>query len=142
MFTDETKAKIGHGITLASAPLGGTTFDPLAEVFGLSGPRRTVNMVDATHYQSPDMYTEQIPGMKSGGTLSGNANYRPDTRVKLEACYGVRKSWKITYPDGSTDAFDGTMSELGQESPHDDRMTCPFSIAISGPVKFTPGTTP
>lgn len=110
----------------------------IAEIISTNISGMSGDDIDITHMESPDGFREFIPGLVDGGALDVTLNYTKAQRAALMALWREVETYTVTYPDGSTDVFDGYINDFGQETPHDDKITCTASFKISGKPVFTP----
>lgn len=84
--------KTGIGVLLQVSD-GGTptpTWATVANVTNLAGGGVSLNMVDSTHLDSPDFYTEMTPGLKTGQPWTGTVQWDPDDPT-LDDTTGLEK---------------------------------------------------
>lgn len=114
----------------------------LGEVFNITPPSMTLDMVDVTHMQSPDGRREFISGLIDPGECSFEMNYIPGSAsdVRLNAILDIavgssrRKSCRITYPNAVTHTFEAELQSYEPNVPHDDKMTATVTFKVTGPV--------
>lgn len=136
-----TAAIIGKGTTLgyeAYPPPGSPAFTAIAEVYDVGFPEVNVTDVEATNYTSPNGHKEWIPGWLDGGDLPVKINFFKTVQATIETLVGVKKTWLITMPDGSTWQFPGYIKKRGGAIPNNDRVTMDVMIKVAGPATFTP----
>jgi hypothetical protein len=138
-----TDALLGYGSRFAiddeDSP---TNYVEIAEVRSITPPSETIDMIDATHMQSPDRRREFISGLIDGGEASFEMNFIPgnasDQRLNviLNLAAGVsrRRSCKITYPNGVYQIFDGELTGYEKTVPFDDRMGATVTFKVTGAV--------
>lgn len=139
----DTAVKIGYGssfsIDRADSPL---VYDELAEVFSITPPSASVDMVDATHMQSPNQTREFISGLNDPGECSLEMNYIPGNAsdnillaiLALPVGATRRRTCKIVYPNHIVDTFSGELMTYEPTLPVDDRMTATVTFKVSGIV--------
>jgi hypothetical protein len=133
-----TEASIGYGSTFAveSDTTPGTYVD-LAEVYDITPPDSKIDLIDATHSQSPNRFREFIQGLVDPGETSFEMNFVPgsaaDTRIQ-ELRDGVTRSCKITFPNGATWTFDAILTGYAPKAPTADKMTASVTFKVSGSV--------
>lgn len=141
--------KTGIGVLLQvsdgeSPPVWAT----VANVTQLNAGGATLNMVDATHLNSPNFYMEQIPGLKKSADWTGTVQWDP-TDPTLGSATGMAKFLE----DRSLETFrlnaaalgialilevDAYVSELGNVSvTPEGLMTRTFTLAPTGKVRET-----
>lgn len=132
-----TAAMIGLGITLEMQDLiTPNDWFFIAEVFNLNPPSQVDDVVEATHYGSPNRRREYIPGLVESGEVSFDMNYVPgsDSDVLINAAQGVEKRLRITFPNGVTQVFNGVRQGYEKNAPIDDRMTATVTFRVTGDV--------
>lgn len=132
-----TAAMIGLGITLEMQDLiTPNDWFFIAEVFNLNPPSQVDDVVEATHYQSPNRRREYIPGLVESGEVSFDMNYVPgsDSDVLINAAQGVEKRLRITFPNGVSQVFNGVRQGYEKNAPIDDRMTATVTFRVTGDV--------
>lgn len=139
-----TTGKIGIGARLQ---LGDGTspevFATVANVVNMEIGGKSLNMVDATHVNSPDFYQEWLPGLKNPAPWTGTVQWDP-TDATLDDTTGLDKKLEdrtlVTmranfFQLGIVDAIeaDGYVSELGNVSVAADQiMTRSFTFTATG----------
>lgn len=132
-----TAAMIGLGITLEMADLVSPgDFAFIAEVFNVNPPSQVDDVVEATHYQSPNRRREYIPGLVESGEVSFDMNYVPGSAsdVLINAAQGVEKVLRLTFPNGVSQVFNGVRQGYEKNAPIDDRMTATVTFRVTGDV--------
>jgi len=132
-----TQAMIGLGITLEMADLvTPNTWVAVAEVFNVNPPSQTDDVVEATHYGSPNRRREYIPGLVESGEVSFDMNYVPgsDSDVLINAAQGVEKRIRLTFPNGVSQVFNGIRQGYEKNAPLDDRLTATVTFRVTGDV--------
>lgn len=132
-----TAAMIGLGITLEMADLATPmTFVAIAEVFNVNPPSQTDDVVEATHYGSPNRRREYIPGLVESGEVSFDMNYVPgsDSDVLINAAQGVEKILRLTFPNGVSMVFNAIRQGYEKNAPLDDRLTATVTFRVTGDV--------
>lgn len=139
----ETAALLGYGaifsIERTDSP---NVFDELAEIFNITPPSSAIDMIDATHMQSPDRRREFISGLIDPGECSFEMNYIPGSTsdqlllaiLNLPAGISRRRTCKIQYPNHVTDTFSGELMTYEPTLPHDDKMTATVTFKVTGVV--------
>lgn len=137
-------ALLGYGSTFKIATSGNSPTDyiSLGEIFNITPPSATQDMIDVTHMQSPDRRREFISGLIDGGECSFEMNYIPgstgDTELNeiLDLAVGVsrRRQCQIRYPNGVTHTFDAELQSYEPTVPTDDRMTATVTFKVTGAI--------
>jgi hypothetical protein len=73
----ETEATIGYGSLIEISQDDGSTWQPGGEVNDITPPSNTVDLVEATHMQSPNGDKEFILGLNDPGECSFTLNFVP-----------------------------------------------------------------
>jgi hypothetical protein len=131
-----TAARIGYGTSFAiESAVGSGTYVALAEVYQVSPPSSAVEQVDATHFASPDRAREFIPAFIDYGQATAEMNYVPnsttDQRLSALEANGEKLSMRITYPNGATVTFQGSVESYEKAIPNGDKMTATATIKVS-----------
>ena len=147
MAFKESTGRAGIGVTLeVSDGADPAAWATVGNVTQISAGGASINMLDATHLASPDMYTEQAPGLKTAAAWTGTVQFDPEDPT-LNAETGLRKSLE----DRSLENFrlnfgnlgltfglecDAYVSELGNiEFGAEALMTQTFSLTLKGKAR-------
>lgn len=141
-----TAASIGYGSLLEISTDGGSTWDEIAEVFSITPPSSSVDIVDVTHMQSAGRDREFILGLNDPGEASMELNFVPgsDTDamlLEIKAAY-ERVKCRITWPNSVVWTFDGLLTGYEPAAPNDDKMTATVTFKVTGSVVSTPAAAP
>lgn len=133
-----TEALIGHGSIFGCAEVNPAVYAPLGEVNSITPPNETVDMIDATHMQSPGRMREFIAGLIDPGECAVEINYIPggatDERLRAIKTAGVAVPCRITYPNGASHSFHALLSSYAPTDTVADKMTASLSWRVTGPV--------
>lgn len=131
-----TDAKIGYGSKLAISTNGGGLYTDLAEIFNITPPSSTFDMVDATHMQSPNSDREFIIGLNDPGEASFEMNFVPGSAsdVLIRSVKAARAAvlCRVTFPNGATWTFTGLLMTYEPAVPNEDKMTATVTFKVSG----------
>jgi hypothetical protein len=144
-----SSGKTGIGVLLQVADgQSPATWATVANVTQLSVGGATLNLIDATHLNSPDYYMERIPGLKTSADWTGTVQWDP-TDATLSAISGLSKFLE----DRSLQMFrlnptaigistilecDAYVAELGNiEVSPEGIMTRSFTLSPTGKVRET-----
>lgn len=125
---------------LADGAAGAEAFTTIAEITNISGPQNTLELIDATHMESPDAFREYIPSLLDGGEISFDINYLPANANQLglhdDLVDRVKRNFQIVWTDtaGSTDSFAGYVTDFTPSAQIDDKLSASCTIKITGPV--------
>lgn len=145
----ESGALLGYGsvfqVDTLNSPL---QYKFIGEVFNITPPSATVDQVDVTHMLSPLRTREFIDGLIDAGECSFEMNYIPgsESDVLLLAILATpigqsrRRSCRIIYPNGVSDAFSANLQSYEPTLPTDDKMTATVTWRVTGVVTRTPAS--
>lgn len=132
----ETEASIGYGSLFAVSTDDGATWTDLAEVSNITPPSSTIDMIDATHMQSPNSDREFIIGLNDPGEASFEMNFVPgsvsDLLIQEVKLARERIKCRITFPNAVTWTFSGLLMTYEPAVPTDDKMTATVTFKVSG----------
>ncbi|AHK42211.1 putative major tail protein V [Ensifer adhaerens OV14] len=142
----ETLASIGYGSFFHVSQDDGATWIELAEVFDITPPSDTVDVVDATHMQSPNRTREFISGLSDPGEASFEMNFVPgsasDAKIREIRTAGSRVKCRITFPNSVKWIFSGLVTGYEPAVPTDDKMTATVTFKVTGSYTSTPAAAP
>ncbi|MBX6427138.1 MAG: histidine kinase [Variibacter sp.] len=133
----ETAAMIGYDTTFEVSTDGGNTWEEIAEIFSITPPAQTIEVVDATHMKSPDRTREFIEGLMAPGEFSFEMNFVPGSAAdaKIRSLRGAGKvDCRITFPNGVTWSFKGIRTTYEPAVPAEDKMTATVGFQVTGSV--------
>jgi len=141
-----TDAAIGYGSVFDVSTDGGSTWTVIAEVFNITPPSDTVDVVDATHMGSPNRTREFILGLQDPGEASFEMNFVPgsasDTFIQARKAAGVKVKCRITFPNAVIWTFDGLLTNYAPAAPLEDKMTATVTFKVTGSYVATPAAAP
>jgi len=113
-----------------------------AEVISITPPSADVDQIDVTHMSSPNRYREFIDGLIDGGEMSFDINFIPgntdDDRIfellGLPIGTSHARNCRVSFPNGVTWTFVGTLTGYEPDVPVDDRMTATVTFKVSGSI--------
>lgn len=135
----DTAAIVGAGttITLSTtsdgtyAALGGTS----SEVLDIKPPSYEAQFVEATNYASPNNACEYVwSGWNQAGDVEVTVSYVATSSASVEALLGLKRYWKITFPDTKVISFAGFVSSFGSETPLKDTIKQTIKIKPTGKI--------
>ena len=128
--------KIGLGIVLAYESTTPGTFTTVGELLDFTPAELTVEVVDATDHSHTDGIRRQIAALADNGEFSASVAFDPALTVhsalKTIALARAAKNWRWTFPTGTAETFPAIITNVGRQTPMDDKMTCSFSGKVSG----------
>lgn len=135
-----SEATIGLGTTFSYLVTAPSTYAIVGEAVSIQPPQPVRETVDVTHLASPNGTREFIGTLRDGGEAEVTFNF-------TDAAYAIastlfldddRQTFKITYPDGATEVFDGIVTGKPSEAIEVDsvrRFSLP--IKVSGLPVYT-----
>ena len=128
------------GTTLnKSDGIGG--FDPIGNITSLTPPGLSRDTYDVSDHDSPDSWREFIGGMKDGGEVAADVNYRPSVHdvylADFEAADAI--DYQLAFPDGATWDFKAVLTSFEPDAPFDAQLTASLGWKVSGKPTFTAG---
>ena len=132
----------------ASAVLSGGTngtevYTTVAEVTNISGPEFKLELIDATHMESPQAFREYIPSLLDSGEITFDLNFLPaDTNQQgLSDDLKARtlRNFKVIWTDtGATEyGFAGYVTSFAASAKIDDKLTASCTVKVTGPISTT-----
>lgn len=139
-----TQGTSGFG-TLLKRGNGATseTFTTIAEVRSISGPGMNLELVDATHMESPDFFREYLPSFKDGTEVSFEVNFLPaDTNqqgLTTDFANRTKRNFQLVFPntDTTTWEFSGYVTNFSPNAVIDDVLTASVTVKVTGPVTIS-----
>lgn len=132
----ETEALIGYGSLIEISQDNGATWVNGGEVNDITPPTNTVDLVEATHMQSPNGDKEFILGLNDPGECSFTLNFVPGSTadVMYQAVKAARDRVKvrITFPNAVKWTFSGLLTAYQPAIPTADKMTATVTFKVSG----------
>jgi predicted secreted protein len=134
-----SNADIGYDTRFAiEDAVGSGVYVELLEVFEVTPPEISVDQVEVTHFKSPGRAKEFVPALSDNGTAQAQMNYLPnsvtDQRLRELQVNGDVLSMRITFPNGATVTFPGSVESYNQNIPVNDRMTATAGFKVSGAI--------
>jgi hypothetical protein len=133
-----TEAEIGYGVLLkmltSASPVTYTTLGRQRDVMPPDG--FAVDLVDATHNESPETTEEVIPGIIRTKSITLEIEYKPlNAAVQLiQAAKRQLKTFRSVWPDGRYIQWDGYIEDFESEAPTEDKQIATLTIKRSGPA--------
>lgn len=117
---------------------GTEVFTTIAFVTDIGGPGRARELVDVTHYESPDDYREHMPTLKDGQEVTLELQWVPDNATQsvlfddLED--GVKSNYQMYFAGEHGQSFAAYVTNIDHVTPLDDIMKLNVTFKISGPI--------
>lgn len=132
------------GIGAKFRRLNTSFYEDIAEVVSISGPSMARETIDVTSLDSTDGYREFIGSLRDGGSITLEMNFRRDTYDDFKTDFenDDLEDYEVIFPDDEHTSFNfqGLVTELGLETPVDDKISCTVTIKISGTVNTNSGS--
>lgn len=136
-----TAASIGNGAQFQIESAIPGTFTAISEVFDITPPNETTDVIDATHFGSDGR--EFIMGLSDPGETSFEMNFVPgsasETLLLTAKASRTAKQFRIVFPNDYTWTFSGLVTGYEPSMPNDDKMTCTVTIKVTGSVTRAAG---
>ena len=131
-----TSASIGNGAQFQIENGTPGTYTAIAEVYDITPPNETTDVIDASHMGSPDR--EFVMGLTDPGETSFEMNFVPGSTSEglLLAAKATRVAakFRIVFPNDHTWSFSGLLTGYEPAVPNDDKMTATVTIKVTGSV--------
>lgn len=133
-MTATTVLTKGTTIEVESASAG--VWNTVGEVIGFSGPGGSAKVIDVSTTASTRK--EKRPGLPDEGSFSLDLNFNPDDTGQ-QRMYALRNSqaegaFRVTYPNGTVDTFNGYVLEFSTSGQVDDVLKAKATVEITGAV--------
>ena len=116
----------------------------IEEVLSISGPNIKVDYTETSHSASTEQWRTYFPTWKDGGEVSVKCNldhdlpYQDSVLDAITAASQAAAAFVITWPDASTYAFSGIVTEWTPTGDVGaDKLEVDFKIKVSGKVTYT-----
>ena len=131
-----TQADIGNGTKFQIEGATPGAYTDIAEVFDITPPNETTDVIDASHMASPDR--EFIMGLTDPGETSFEMNFVPGSASE-GLLLGVKATraahnFRILFKNGAQWTFAGLLVGYEPAVPNEDKMTCTVTIKLTGSV--------
>lgn len=131
-------ADIGLGVTIGIESATPGTYTTLGAVFAISEPSASMDTIDVTEMSHTDGARRFIGGLIDEGEATFSVHYDPEqtsyTTLRTQFLTRAAKNYKITHVGGATRVFSALITGVSKETPLDDKMTCEFTLKVSGLV--------
>lgn len=133
---------IGHGTQFLRETDTPGTYAATGEVFEVTAPSITKDVVDATHMQSPDRFKEYIGGLVDVGEFSVTLKFEADDPniddLIADVTAKAARNYKIIFPDDTSTEWivSGLATKYEPGVPMGDKMTANFTVKPTGKPAF------
>lgn len=134
---------IGFGSVLTVAASSTAEENNVGQVLSISGPGVSANDVDTTCFDSSSNYRTFAPGLLDPGELSFQVIYDSTSTSHALLTYylGQRTTvwWQVIQGSsaGTVQEFKGYVKGMNREMPMDDKITCDFTVKVTGLPGYT-----
>lgn len=115
-------------------------FTTIAEIVNISGPGESLEMIDATHMESPNTYREYIPSLLDSGEITFDMNFLPalaaQTTLRTDLTGRTKRNFKLIFTDTGTTtySFAGYVTSFEPNAQIDDKLSASATIKVTGPL--------
>ena len=113
----------------------------IAEVFSIGGPKPDSEEIDVTHLRSPARTREYIQSFLMPGEVPMVLNWIPSdatqdevTGIVADYLSGAIHSYRVTYPDGSTDTFNAYVKSYEHPAVTGQKLSLNVTLRVTGAV--------
>lgn len=141
----ETNAELGFGLVLKMlTSTGPDVWTTLGQMRDITPSGHSVDMVDATHNESPNATEEIIAGLIRTGDTSFTIHYDPvsATYGLIEGALRTKKSFREVWPDGRYVQYDGYFTSVEPDAPTEDKAVAAVTIKRSGSLSAEAASVP
>ncbi len=134
----------GSADVLAGGAAGAEVFTTIAEVTNLSGPTETLELIEATHMESPGARKEYIPSLLDSGEMTFDLNFLPgdanQNALRDDMNARAKTNYQLVWTDlaSTTYAFAGYVTNHGKTSQINDKLSAAVTVKITGDITVTP----
>lgn len=114
-------------------------YTTVGEVIDLKLPELTRDTKDATHYKSPERWREYIGGLREGGEVGVTIQFADPADLGTlmgDLQQDAPIAYRIAFPDATAWSFTGLVTKAAPAVPMEERMTCEFTVKLSGKPAF------
>lgn len=124
-------------MTAAAGTKAGPFTVTIGEVTSITSPSLSKEVNDVTHMESPNGWTEDLCGLKSGGEVSVEFNYVPNSETSHQAllvAFGesASRGFQITFTDTAVFAFDANVTSFDGTMAKGEPATGSATLKITG----------
>jgi len=123
---------------------GAEVFTNVAEVVNISLNGRSLDLIDATHMESPNTHKEYIPSLLDSGEVQFDLNFLPGTAaqygIETDRANRTKRNFKLVWTNSTspnTYSFSGYVTAFDAQASIDDKLTGSATIKITGPITAT-----
>jgi len=133
---------MSEGMSGYGSALAGATTDTVGNIISIEVAGQTRDSIDISTMDSTSAHREFVAGLADVGELTATLNYDGSSvgigsALNVAFAGGTAELWTVTFPDTSTFAGTGFITNLSIASPRDDKITQTLSIKLTGVPTFT-----
>ena len=119
------------------------TFATIAEVKNIKGPAITLEMLDATHMESPNGFREWLPSFKDSGEVTFTLNFLPASTghkaITTDLYARTKRNFQLVFPNtGATRwSFAGYYVNFAANAGISEILTADVTIRVTGGVTIS-----
>lgn len=123
-------AFLGNGVLLGYGASSGGSFTSFAEIRDFTPPKLEVADVKNTNHDTAGVTHSYQPGWIEPGSLELKLVYAGAQHNTLTGFLRTIQWYKITYPNGGTEIFQGYIKAIGRTCPIEDIMETEVTIKL------------
>lgn len=128
-------------VTATSGGTNGTeVFTTIAEVVSINGPGQKLDLIDATHMESPNAFREYIPSLLDGGEVSFDVNFLPGNAnqagLRTDLTSRTKRNFQLVWTDSAptTYSFAGYVTAFEPSAKIDDKLMASVTVKITSDI--------
>jgi hypothetical protein len=122
----------------------GVSYDTIGNTVSIGAPSGTLNMIDATHLNSPSNFREYLPGYLDGGECRMTCHLDPEAAdasnqllVKTKHTTRAEATFRIVLPTGPYVQFDAYVTAWEPfQIPEEGVVGLEFGLKITGALTY------
>lgn len=134
----------GAAAALSGGSDGAEVFTTVGEVTGISLNGRSLELIDATHMESPNTHREYLPSLLDSGELQMTVNFLPGTAsqygLETDRANRTKRNFQLVWTNTTTPntySFSGYVTGFDASAAIDDKLSGSVTIKITGPITAT-----
>lgn len=131
-----TLLKAGNGATVE-------TFTTIAEIKNIKGPAITLEMLDATHMESPNGFREWLPSFKDSGEVTFTCNFLASTSghkaMTTDLYARTKRNFQLVFPNTAATrwSFSGYYVNFAASAGISEILTADVTIRVTAGVTIS-----
>lgn len=131
-------------VTATSGGTNGTeVFTTISEVVNISLNGRSLELIDATHMESPNTHREYIASLLDSGEVQLDLNFLPGTAaqsgLETDRTNRTKRNFQLVWTNSpaTTYSFSGYVTGFDASAAIDDKLSASATIKITGPITIS-----